>query len=59
MLFKGELSAKDLSLVEYIYPEKLSLFDYLATNGEVFFDDYPRLREKEKTTSSRRAKLDR
>ena len=36
MLFKGELSAKDLSLVEYIYPEKLSLFDYLATNGEVF-----------------------
>ncbi len=45
---KGELSAKDLSLVEYIYPEKLSLFDYLATNGEVFFDDYPRLREKEK-----------
>lgn len=37
---KGELSAKDLSLVEYIYPEKLSLFDYLAPNAEVFFDDY-------------------
>lgn len=45
---KGDLAASDLALAEYIYPQKTSLFDYLATDGLVVFDDYPRLREKEK-----------
>lgn len=47
--FENEIvPQKSLPYSELLYPELTSLFDYLPTNGRVIFDDYPKLRTKEK-----------